>query len=50
MKVNVYDPENVQKGRMLLLNLAEDLKEECKMTVRPEKKEEKKNAPGEKKH
>ena len=49
MKVNVYDPENVQKGRMMLLNLAEDLKEECKMTVSPEKKEEKKTAPGEKK-
>ena len=25
MKVNVYDPENVQKGRLILLNLAEDL-------------------------
>ena len=39
MKVNIYDPENVQKGRMMLLNLAEDLKEECKITVSPEKKE-----------
>ena len=35
MKVNVYDPENVQKGRMMLLNLAEDLKDDCKITVSP---------------
>lgn len=35
MKVNVYDPENVQKGRMMLLNIAEDLKADCKMTVSP---------------
>lgn len=35
MKVNIYDSENVQKGRMMLLNIAEDLKEDCKMTVSP---------------
>ena len=35
MKVNVYDPENVQKGRLILLNLAEDLKEHCKIKVHP---------------
>jgi len=36
MKVNVYDPENVAKGRMMLLNVAEDLKGDCKMTVSPQ--------------
>ena len=35
MKVNVYDQENVQKGRLILLNLAEDLKEHCKIKVHP---------------
>jgi len=35
MKVNVYDPENVQKGRMILLNIAEDMKADCKMIVSP---------------
>ncbi len=35
MKVNVYDPDNVEKGRMILLNLAEDLKEYCKIKVSP---------------
>ena len=35
MKVNVYDPENVQKGRLILLNLAEDLKDHCKIKVHP---------------
>ena len=35
MKVNIYDSENVQKGRLMLLNIAEDLKEDCKMTVSP---------------
>lgn len=49
MKVNVYDPENVQKGRMMLLNIAEDLKEDCKMTVSPAAEEEKKSVPGDKK-
>lgn len=42
MKVNVYDQENIQKGRMMLLNIAEDLKEDCKMTVSPIKEEGKK--------
>ena len=37
MKVNIYDPENIQKGRMMLLNIAEDLKSDCKMTVSPQK-------------
>ena len=35
MKVNVYDQENVQKGRMMLLNIAEDLKEDCRIVVAP---------------
>ena len=35
MKVNVQDPENVQKGRLMLLNIAEDLKQYAKMTVSP---------------
>ena len=35
MKVNVYDPENVQKGRLILLNIAEDLKEHSKIKVHP---------------
>jgi hypothetical protein len=35
MKVNVYDPENVQKGKTMLLNIAEDLKEDAKMTISP---------------
>lgn len=36
MKVNVYDPENVQKGRLMLLNIAEDLKEYAKIKVAPD--------------
>ena len=35
MKVNIYDQENVQKGRMMLLNLAEDMKEDCRIIVAP---------------
>jgi translation initiation factor IF-3 len=35
MKVNVYDPENVEKGRMILLNLAEDLKEYSRVKAYP---------------
>lgn len=35
MKCNVYDKENVQKGKLMLLNLAEDLKEHAKMKVSP---------------
>ena len=42
MKVNVYDQENIQKGRMMLLNIAEDLKEDCKMIVSPIKEDGKK--------
>jgi len=41
MKVNVYDPENVQKGTMMLLNIAEDLKGDAKMTVSPQQQEKK---------
>lgn len=50
MKVNIYDPENVQKGRMMLLNIAEDLKADAKVTVSPQKDEVKpETKPGEKK-
>ena len=51
MKVNIYDPENIQKGRNMLLNIAEDMKEYCKMTISPEKEEKpkEKSVPGEKK-
>ena len=35
MKVNVYDEENIQKGRLMLLNLAEDLKEVARVKVAP---------------
>ena len=35
MQVNVYDQENVQKGRLILLNIAEDLKEYSKIAVHP---------------
>lgn len=49
MKVNVYDPENVQKGRMMLLNIAEDLKEDSKITISPVAEEDKKSVAGEKK-
>lgn len=37
MKVNIYDDENVQKGRLMLLNIAEDLKDVCAVTVQPGK-------------
>lgn len=40
MKVNIYDPENVQKGKLMLLNIAEDLKDDCKITVSPTKTRE----------
>jgi hypothetical protein len=50
MKVNIYDPENVQKGRMMLLNLAEDLKDDCKIIVSPQKDQKKpQGEPSEKK-
>lgn len=35
MKVNVYDEENIQKGKLMLLNIAEDLKEYAKVIVSP---------------
>ena len=35
MKVNIYDEENVQKGRLMLMNIAEDLKEYAKIKVSP---------------
>lgn len=35
MKVNIYDPENVQKGKLMLMNIAEDLKEYAKVKVSP---------------
>jgi len=41
MKVNVYEPENIQKGRLMLLNIAEDLKEYSKIKVSPAAPEEK---------
>ncbi len=41
MKVNIYDDENIQKGRMMLLNIAEDLKSDCKIVVSPVQQEKK---------
>ena len=35
IKVNIYDEENVQKGRLMLMNIAEDLKEYAKIKVSP---------------
>jgi translation initiation factor IF-3 len=35
MKVNVYDDANIQKGRLMLLNIAEDLKDMAKIKVSP---------------
>lgn len=35
MKVNIYDDENVQKGRLMLMNIAEDLKEYAKIKISP---------------
>merc|ERR1712046_490042 len=49
MKVNVYDQENVQKGRMILMNLAEDLKEYAKIKVSPMPDKKKDSKKGEKK-
>lgn len=41
IKVNKYDPENIQKGRMMLTNIAEELKSYAKIRVSPvELKEE----------
>ncbi len=41
MKVNIYDPENVQKGKLMLMNIAEDLKEYAKVKVSPTDQESK---------
>lgn len=35
MRVNIYDEENIQKGRLMLMNIAEDLKEYAKIVVSP---------------
>jgi len=35
MKVNMYDDTNIQKGRLMLLNIAEDLKDIAKVSVAP---------------
>jgi len=36
MKVNIYDPDNIQKGRLILLNFAEDMKSYAKIAVHPD--------------
>ena len=48
MKVNVYDQENVQKGRLILLNIAEDLKEYSKVKVQPGGTKKKQDKPEDK--
>lgn len=40
MKVNVYDEDNIQKGRLILQNIAEDLKEYAKVKMTDEAKKE----------
>jgi len=35
MKVNIYDPDNIEKGKLMLMNIAEDLKEYAKIKVSP---------------
>lgn len=35
IKVNQYDPENIQKGRLMLQNIAEDLRTHSKIKVAP---------------
>jgi len=35
MKVNMYDDANIQKGRLMLLNIAEDLKDIATVSVAP---------------
>lgn len=47
MKVNIYDQENVQKGRLMLLNIAENLKEYAKIKVSPVEEKSEKPAKGE---
>lgn len=36
IKVNQYDPENIQKGRLMLLNIGEELKSYAKVKIAPE--------------
>jgi hypothetical protein len=33
--VNIYDDENVQKGKLMLMNIAEEMKEYAKVKVSP---------------
>ena len=47
MKVNIYDQENVQKGRLMLLNIAENLKEYAKIKVSPVEDKAEKSVKGE---
>ena len=35
IKVNQYDPENIQKGRIMLTNIAEELRSYAKVKVAP---------------
>jgi hypothetical protein len=49
MKVNIYDQENVQKGRLMLLNIAENLKEYARIKVSPIEEKSEKSAKGEQK-
>ena len=35
MKVNIYDQDSISKGKLILLNIAEDLKSYAKITLRP---------------
>jgi hypothetical protein len=39
IRVNKYDPENVQKGRIMLSNIGEELKSYAKITVSPVKED-----------
>jgi len=45
MRVNKYDPENVQKGKIMLMNIAEELKSYAKVKVSPVEEEEKEDTP-----
>jgi hypothetical protein len=47
MKVNVYDDENVQKGKLMLTNIAEDLNKYAKIKVAPMQKVLKEDLPAE---
>jgi hypothetical protein len=39
IRINKYDPENVQKGRIMLSNIGEELKSYAKITVSPMKQD-----------